>query len=172
MLPVLLHCTWRMNTASLIVLNVGYVIRYRGSWSCSLDCQMIISHVIWLDAGVDQPSACDTVWFRLLASVSEIHYAKIPTLPPLSLIWRGSFIRFCFQVQTVYHPRSFIVQFACVPARVWTVSSMQAFVFWACFCCHLTATAASLKLCPRFQWETTTGCEHNISFDGSDKAIL
>lgn len=133
MLPVLLHRTWRMNTASLIVLNVGYVIRYRGSWSCSPDCQMIISHVIWLDAGVDQPSACDTVWFRLLASVSEIHFAKIPTLPPLSLIWRGSFIRFCFQVQTVYRPRSFTVQFACVPARVWTVSSMQAFVFLGLF---------------------------------------
>lgn len=92
MLPALLHHTWRMNTASLIVLNVGYMIRSRGSCFCRLDCQMIIRHVIWLEAEVDKPSACDTVWFRLLASVSETHFAEIPTLSLLSLIWRHSFV--------------------------------------------------------------------------------
>lgn len=67
MLPVLLHQTWRMNKASVMVLNVGYMIRYRGSCSCRLDCQMIIRHVIWLEAELDKPSACDfRSWHRCL----------------------------------------------------------------------------------------------------------
>lgn len=47
--------------APLSVLNVGHMIRYRGSRSCRLNRQMIIGHVIWLKAEVDKPSAGDTV---------------------------------------------------------------------------------------------------------------
>lgn len=81
---IIVHGEWTRHHWA--IPNVGHMIRYRGSRSCRLNRQMIIGHVIWLKAEVDKPSACDTVWFRLLASESELHSAEIPALSPPSLI--------------------------------------------------------------------------------------
>lgn len=136
----------------------------RGSCPCSLNRQMIIRHVTWRKTEVDKPSACDTAPFGLLASASEIHFAKIPTR---SLLLSAIILLFAF----VFRSQPLLsVQLACTSMCVCLDCLRHAgFLFSLPLYCNCSK---SQKLCPRFQRQTSTGCEHNIPFDSADKTIL